>query len=111
MILRIITIEEVKETLRIEGDQQDALIYRNSVAAEATVLNLVERTIEDLEQEYGEVPEPIRWACIALSAHLYEHPSPTEQVALYNVPYSIDAMIKPYIRYNHGRIHGGSSSR
>ena len=97
--MTIITLEEIKANSRIEGNAEDTLLESLGEAAEVTVLNLIERTKEDIEAEFGKVPAPIRQAILMYADHLYNHRGIVNPTALYNVPYSIDAMIKPYIRY------------
>ena len=99
-MMTIITLEEIKANSRIEGNAEDTLLESLGEAAEVTVLNLIERTQEDIEAEFGKVPAPIRQAILMYADHLYNHRGIVNPTALYNVPYSIDAMIKPYIRYN-----------
>lgn len=98
--MTIVTLEEIKANSRIEGNAEDTLLESLGEAAEVTVLNLIERTKEDIEEEFGKVPAPIRQAILMYADHLYNHRGIVNPTALYNVPYSIDAMIKPYIRYN-----------
>ena len=98
--MTIISLEEIKANSRIEGNAEDTLLESLGEAAEVTVLNLIERTQEDIEAEFGNVPAPIRQAILMYADHLYNHRGIVNPTALYNVPYSIDAMIKPYIRYN-----------
>ena len=98
--MTIVTLEEIKANSRIEGNAEDTLLESLGEAAEITVLNLIERTQEDIEAEFGKVPAPIRQAILMYADHLYNHRGIVNPTALYNVPYSIDAMIKPYIRYN-----------
>lgn len=98
--MTIVTLEEIKANSRIEGNAEDTLLESLGEAAEVTVLNLIERTQEDIEAEFGKVPAPIRQAILMYADHLYNHRGIVNPTALYNVPYSIDAMIKPYIRYN-----------
>ena len=98
--MTIISLEEIKANSRIEGNAEDTLLESLGEAAEVTVLNLIERTQEDIEDEFGKVPAPIRQAILMYADHLYNHRGIVNPTALYNVPYSIDAMIKPYIRYN-----------
>lgn len=97
--MTIVTLEEIKANSRIEGNAEDTLLESLGEAAEVTVLNLIERTQEDIEAEFGKVPAPIRQAILMYADHLYNHRGIVNPTALYNVPYSIDAMIKPYIRY------------
>ena len=98
--MTIVSLEEIKANSRIEGNAEDTLLESLGEAAEVTVLNLIERTQEDIEAEFGNVPAPIRQAILMYADHLYNHRGIVNPTALYNVPYSIDAMIKPYIRYN-----------
>ena len=98
--MTIVTLEEIKANSRIEGNAEDTLLESLGEAAEVTVLNLIERTQEDIEAEFGKMPAPIRQAILMYADHLYNHRGIVNPTALYNVPYSIDAMIKPYIRYN-----------
>lgn len=97
--MTIVSLEEIKANSRIEGNAEDTLLESLGEAAEVTVLNLIERTQEDIEAEFGKVPAPIRQAILMYADHLYNHRGIVNPTALYNVPYSIDAMIKPYIRY------------
>lgn len=99
-MMTIVSLEEIKANSRIEGNAEDTLLESLGEAAEVTVLNLIERTQEDIEAEFGNVPAPIRQAILMYADHLYNHRGIVNPTALYNVPYSIDAMIKPYIRYN-----------
>ena len=99
-MMTIVSLEEIKANSRIEGDAEDKYLESLGEAAEVTVLNLIERTQEDIEAEFGKVPAPIRQAILMYADHLYNHRGIVNPTALYNVPYSIDAMIKPYIRYD-----------
>ena len=99
-MMTIVTLKEIKDNSRIEGDAENEYLESLGETAEVTVLNLIERTQEDIEAEFGKVPAPIRHAILMYADHLYNHRGIVNPTALYNVPYSIDAMIKPYIRYN-----------
>ncbi len=98
--MTIVTLKEIKNNSRIEGDVENDYLESLGETAEVTVLNLIERTQEDIEAEFGKVPAPIRHAILMYADHLYNHRGIVNPTALYNVPYSIDAMVKPYIRYN-----------
>ena len=106
-MMTIVSLEEIKANSRIEGDAEDKYLESLGEAAEVTVLNLIERTQEDIEAEFGKVPAPIRQAILMYADHLYNHRGIVNPTALYNVPYSIDAMIKPYIRYD--RLFSGNT--
>lgn len=99
MALRIITLAGIKANSRIDGTDEDNLITAMGEAAEQGVLNLMDRSYDDIIVEYGSIPAPIQQACLAYTDHLYHHRGIVEPTQVYCVPYTIDCMIKPYIRY------------
>jgi len=99
MALRIITLAGIKANSRIDGTDEDNLITSMGEAAEQGVLNILDRSYDDIIVEYGAIPAPITQACLALTDHLYHHRGITNPTALYNIPYTIDFMVKPYIKY------------
>ena len=54
--LRFVTLEEIKNNARIETNDEDQLIKRIGLSAEDTVLNLMERTVEDILEEFDFLP-------------------------------------------------------
>ena len=97
--MRIITLQQIKDNSRIESTVEDAVLEQIGDAAEEMVMNLMDRTYEDVLAEFGEIPAPIVRACLALAEHLYNHRGIVSQQSLSAIPYTIDAMIKSYIRY------------
>lgn len=98
-MLRIITLNEIKANSRIDGSDEDALITSMGEAAEQGVLNVLDRSYDDIIVEYGSIPAPIKQACLALADHYYHHRGIVNPTALYNIPYTIDFALKPYIKY------------
>ena len=92
------SIDYVKRHSRIDYDCEDAELEMYIVSAEQTILNLLGRTYEDVIENYGDVPAPIRHATLLLVDNSYQHRTPIEPVQLYAVNYSFDLMLKPYIR-------------
>lgn len=103
MSLRTCTLAEIKANARIEENTEDAVITALGEAAEATVFNLMERSYDDVVVEHGSIPAPVKQAVLMLSTHLWEHRGIVNPTALYNIPYTIDCLIKPYIRFNYRR--------
>ena len=99
MSLNIITLAEIKAQCRIEATDttEDTLLTLYGESAEQTTLNYIERTIDDLEEEYDAVPAPIKHAILMLVAHSYAQREPASPQNLYTVPYTFDALIKPYM--------------
>lgn len=96
-MMRIITLEEIKRHGRIECDFENELIEEYGESAEETVLNLLNRSYEDLIEKYGKVPKPIWEACVMLAVYSYQHRVMSSGQRLYDVPYTFDAKIRPYM--------------
>lgn len=97
----IITANDIIENARLSSNAtyEMAVLDRLALTAQNMVLNLLDRTYNDLITEYGEIPPDIKTACIMLATHLYENRTPTTGVHLSDVPYTIDCILKPYLRY------------
>lgn len=87
----------VKEHSRICTDCEDAVLELYAVSAEQAILEILNRSYEDIIARYGDVPAPIRHATLLLIDNFYQHRTPTEQVSMSIVPYGIDILIKPYM--------------
>ena len=92
------TIDYIKKHSRLDYDCENDLIELYIVSAENTILNLLQRTYEDLIESYGDVPAEIRQATLLLVDNSYTHRTPAEPTQLYAVGYAFDMMIKPYMR-------------
>lgn len=92
------TIDYIKKHSRLDYDCENDLIELYIVSAENTILNLLQRTYEDLIESYGDVPAEIRQATLMLVDNSYTHRTPAEPTQLYSVGYAFDMMIKPYMR-------------
>lgn len=92
------TIDYIKKHSRLDYDCENELIELYIISAEDTILNLLNRTYEDLIETYGDVPAEIREATLMLVDNSYSHRSPAGTVQLYDVRYGFDMRIKPYIR-------------
>lgn len=96
--MKILTIEEIKAHTRIDSDAEDEMLEIYGASAEETVLNLLGRTLDEVETEYGEVPVAVKHAMLMLVDHSYQMRSPVTTANLYAVPYTLEALIKPYMR-------------
>lgn len=96
--LKWLSLEDIKAQLRIEANDtaQDKLLTRYGKSAEQALLNACDRTYQSLIDEYEEIPDDLYVAGLLLTTHLYEHRSPTTNVTLSMVPYSLDMYWKPY---------------
>ncbi len=102
--MKWLTLEEIKQQLRIESDwtDEDALLVRYGNSAEAVVLNLTGRTYDELKamNPTGEdaIPADLWEATVLLVEVSYQQRSPISSQNLSVVPYAFDMKIKPYMR-------------
>ena len=95
--MKYLTLEYIKDHSRIDYDCEDDLIEQYGEAAEETILDLVNRSYEDLLETYGKVPARIKQATFEIADHLIRHRAPAEQVSLSSVPYNFELMLKSFI--------------
>lgn len=95
--MKYLTIDDIKQQLRLDFDCEAALLELYGQGAEDTVLYLCNRTYENIIGTYGEVPAAIRQATLELVTNSYEQRSPASPTNLSAVPYNFDLLIKPYM--------------
>lgn len=96
--LKWLTIDSIKQQLRVDTDCEDALMELYGAAAEDAVLNTIGKTYTEVMEEYGEVPAPMRLASLMIVTHSYEQRSPASTMSWSPVPYTFELMLKPYMR-------------
>ena len=96
--MKFLTLDYIKQQLRINWSEEDTLLDEYGKAAEDTLLNLLNRSYHDMLESYGEVPAPLVQAAMMLVGESYQHREPSSAQNLSSVPYSFDLLIKPYMR-------------
>ena len=100
--MKWLTIEAIKKHSRIDYDCEDSLLEMYGESAEETVLNIINRSYEEVVELYGTetrpVPAPLVHASLLLVELSYTQRAPVTQTNLYTVPYAFDMMVKPYMR-------------
>ena len=98
--MKWLTIEQIKAQCRIEQDftAEDELLEMYGESAENTVLNLLNRDITDIYEQYGCIPRPLVHATLMLVDNAYKERSPISPQNMSSVPYAFDLLIKPYMR-------------
>ena len=102
--MKWLNLDEIKDQLRIERDfdlENDKLtLYGDS--AEQAILDICRRTYDDFIDDYGAIPAPIRECSLLLVVMSYEHGTPASAQQMYNVGYTFDLKLKPYMRLADG---------
>lgn len=104
--MKYLTTEHIRQHLRIDAVDEDAVLELYGSAAEDTVLNLCNRTIDDVIANYGGVPDSIRQATLLLVGISYQHREPASMQNVSQIPYSFDILLKPYMRLADGCVKG-----
>lgn len=69
---RDIDIDFVKNYLRVDYDDDDALIQTIMVTAESFLMSYLDLDIEDIIEDYGCIPEPFVISYLAIISHWYD---------------------------------------
>lgn len=96
--MKWLTIDYIKQHSRIEYDCEDSLLELYGNSAEDTILNYLNRSYQDVLEEYGMVPEPLLQASLMLVDVSYTQRSPVSTQSMAIVPYTFDVLTKPYMR-------------
>ena len=102
--MKFLTLEYIKQHLRLDFDCEDGVLQMYADAAEATMANYLGRgknaqeMVDSLMEEYGEIPAPIYQAALQLVDSSYQHRSPSSPTQMYYVLYGFDALVKPYMK-------------
>lgn len=99
--MKYLTFEQIQQQLRLDSCQaaeEKELLEMYGESAEETVLNTVNRTLEDIIEIYGHIPAPMRHATLMLVDNAYKERSPITPQNMSTVPYAFDILLKPYIR-------------
>ncbi len=96
--MKWLTLDWIKQHSRIDFDCDDGLLELYGEDAEETVLNYCNRTYDELVDMYGFMPKPLYVAALMLVEVDYTNRSPTSAQNMYQVGYTFDSKIKPYMR-------------
>lgn len=99
--MKFLTIEQIKAQLRLDDQQAELerdLLEMYGDSAEQTVLNLLNRTVTDVFEQYGCIPRPLVHATLMLVDNAYKERSPISPQSMSTVPYAFDLMLKPYMK-------------
>ena len=102
--MKFLSLEYVKQHLRLDFDCEDSLLEMYADAAEETLaayLNrgkTVQEMVDSLTEEYGAIPASIYQAALQLVDSGYQHRSPSSPAQMYYVLYGFDRLVKPYMK-------------
>ena len=96
--MKWLSLDYIKQHSRIDFDCEDGLLEMYGDSAEETVLNICNRTYDDIVEVYGCIPAPLYHAALILVDTSYTQREAVSMQQLYTVPYGFDMLVKPYMR-------------
>ena len=97
--MKWLTLDWIRSHSRLLKDvEENDLLELYGEDAEETILNLCNRTMEDIVDQYGQVPKPLYVAALMLVEVDYNHRSPDAMNNMCAVKYSFDMKVKPFMK-------------
>ena len=97
--MKWLTLDWIRSHSRLLKDvEEDDLLELYGEDAEETVLNLINRSYEEVMEIWGKVPKPLWVAALMLVEVDYNHRSPESMYNMYAVKYSFEMKIKKYMK-------------
>ena len=112
--LQIVSLDELKQQMRVEENAENDIITQYGIAAERQVITETRRTMDELlaigyDEQHDTPPNgtidakwfpaPLRVAVLMLAANLYRNREPVAAgVSVSPIPYTIEVFVKPYVR-------------
>lgn len=96
----MLTLQETKDFLRIDGDDEDALISSLIVTAKTLTEDVLRRPLT----EYEEIPEPIHQAMLILVGTLYEERQISKDKAGVDIGETLDLVRRMLFAYRRSRF-------
>ena len=110
--MKFLTFQEIKQQCRLDDEQAELerdLLEMYGESAEETVLNLLNRTVTDVYEQYGTIPKPLVHAALMLVDNAYKERSPITPQNMSVVPYAFDLLLKPYMRLTTDNVNNNNN--
>lgn len=91
-----VTLEEAKDHIRVDFDDDDIYIESLIEVSEAAIANEINEDFADI-LEGGELPKPLKQAILLLIGQLYNQREPVLiGSSVVKIPYTLEMLIAPY---------------
>ena len=97
--MKWLTLERIKQQLRIEPDfhDEDDILELYGDSAEDAIMEVLNRSYEELYEVYGRIPAPVVHASLMLVAQSYKDRE-KDLVQQVNANPTFSLLLKPYMR-------------
>ena len=96
----MLNLQETKEFLRVDGDDEDTLISSLIITAKA----LVEEVIRSKLEDFSEVPEPIKQAMLIVVSTIYEERQISKDKSGVDIGETLDLVRKMLFAYRRAQF-------
>ena len=96
--MKFLTIDKIKQQLRLDCTCEAELLEDYGNAAEEVVLEHIGLTYDELVAKYNGVPERVKQAAMMLVDHWYQYRSPVADRTMSVVPYTFEVLLKPLVK-------------
>ena len=95
-----ITVEELQSQCFIDSPTDKEIKYLEDLldASVTTIENKIQQKLVDISPE-GKLPKPLKQAALLIAANLYANREPVAYGVPQRIPYTLDYLIQPYIKY------------
>ena len=95
-----ITTAELEKQCNIDNSTADEIKYLEDLldASVTTIENKIQQKLVDISPE-GKLPVPLKQAALLIAANLYANREPVAYGMPQRIPYTLDYLIQPYIKY------------
>lgn len=94
-----VTVEELKQHLNIDYEGEDNHLLSLIETAQVSVETAIQRPLTDRLTQYGELNPMLKHAIKILAGGFYANREPVAYAQPKPIPYTIDYLIKPHIKY------------
>lgn len=96
----MLTLQETKDFLRVDGDEEDNLISSLIITAQTLTEDIIRRPLS----EYEETPEPIHQAMLILVGTLYEERQISKDKSGVDINETLDLVRKMLFAYRRAKF-------
>lgn len=96
-----LTPAQLAKQCNIDSPTADETAYLSDLleSAVVTVENKIQQPLTDLKDADGNIPAPLKQAMLLIAAGLYANREPVAYGVPQRIPYTLDFLIEPYIKY------------
>jgi uncharacterized phage protein (predicted DNA packaging) len=93
--MKFLTIDKIKQQLRLDCTCEAELLEAYGNSAEETVLDIMGCTYDEAVAKYGSFPARAQQAALMLVDTWYQYRTPVSDRQMSVVPYTFDILMKP----------------